>query len=102
VSQLRAIGVLTTIDGKALAVYCEVHARLLIAREHIAKYGNVIGEGEHIKKNPSVLIAEKCEMTLRAYLIEFGLTPASRARLEVGVPTEQPDEFESWLASEPL
>lgn len=98
VPQLRAIGVLTVIDGDILEGYCEVTARLIMARRDIDKNGLFIGEGEHRKKNPAVLIAEKCEVTRRSYMIELGLTPSARARLEVGtasLPAEDQNFFET-------
>lgn len=97
VPQLRAIGVLSVIDGKALAAYCDAYARWARARQHIAKYGDVTGEGEHMKRNPSVLIAERAVMIMRAFLIEFGMTPSARARLEVGTPATPAEDNKDFF-----
>lgn len=88
---LLKMKVLTVADGKSLASYCEACATLERAQAHIAKFGDVIQvyreskDGDLVcvgmKPNPSVTIADKQMKLIRGFASEFGLTPASRARL---------------------
>jgi P27 family predicted phage terminase small subunit len=92
VPQLEEIGVLTQIDGTALASYCQAYARWIEAEAAITKYGIVIVEpimdniGEHvgdkIRKNPACTAAMAFQRELRALISVFGLDPSSRTRLK--------------------
>jgi len=101
VAELMKLGVLTVVDGKALAAYCECFALWEQARKEIKENGltfkitavtkvkvedasavpnyeeRVIVLG--IKRNPAVAIAFEALRAMKSYLIEFGLTPASRS-----------------------
>lgn len=127
---LLELGVLTQVDGKALAGYCDAYALWEQARKDINKYGLVVespklnmgvpviiggqqeavidpktGEptgqthwvgGEaliELKANPAVSIYNTMGKAMKMFLIEFGLTPASRAKLKIE-PRKQknPDE----------
>ncbi len=41
VPKLKRLGVLTEVDGQALAAYCQTYARWREAEEFLAKHGNV-------------------------------------------------------------
>lgn len=90
VPQLDAMGILTKIDGGALARYCQLYARWREAEEFIARRGSVLpvknAEGEVIdlKPFPQVGIASKLAEQLLRLEQQFGLTPSARARLTVG------------------
>lgn len=103
---LNAIGVLSNIDGKALAAYCESYALWETARNEYMKdgitfrsmYENKDGAmvpGE-IKANPAVAIANTALKTMKTYLIEFGLTPASRSKLKIQ-KKDDGDEMDKFL-----
>lgn len=47
-------------------------------------------------KNPFLSIAESCMDRMKTYLVEFGMTPSSRARVK-STPTETTDEIEAAL-----
>lgn len=90
---LFKVGVLTEIDGLALAGYCDNVATIEAMRKDIRKngytfvskfedkHGNVV-MGD-IKPNPAVGMLFKAEGMMKSFLIEFGLTPASRSRLKI-------------------
>lgn len=110
--KLLALGILTEIDGKALAAYCEAYAEWEQACLDVKKYGQLIEEpvinkmGEavcmesaeevdgvlvrkstplfRLKENPAVRTRNNAAKTMKAFLIEFGLTPATRAKLKIG------------------
>lgn len=79
-------GVLTTADGAALQGLCEAHADWLAAARDVEAHGltyithNRDGE-ECIKANPAVAMKSDADRRRRAWLCEFGLTPAARAKV---------------------
>jgi P27 family predicted phage terminase small subunit len=108
VPQLERLGVLSRIDGKALAAYCHAFARWFEAEEEIAEYGIVVKEPVLLmgaetgfyrhKKNPAVTISEGAMKLMKSFLIEFGMTPASRSRLRVDQPAgDEQDPFEKFM-----
>jgi P27 family predicted phage terminase small subunit len=86
---LEKMGVLTVADGPALAAYCKLHAQVLQAEAAIKKYGIVLAtlDGETgvavLRKNPAVTVKSESLRLVKAFLLEFGLTPASRSKLTV-------------------
>ena len=91
---LERIGVLTEIDGSMLAGYCQLYSnwvaiqaekkapefRLLMLKVTVDGAGN-----EHIeaKQNPLLIMERQTLQMIRAFCSEFGMTPSSRARLQV-------------------
>ena len=121
---LIKLGILSSIDGKALAAYCDTYAHWERARKDIEKYGLVIEEPVldkfnnpicvgaipglppeagakylvKLKQNPAVQIYATFGKMMKSFLIEFGLTPASRAKLKVEAGDGAPDPFEALMA----
>lgn len=90
--ELRALGVLSTIDRAALAAYCHAYARWFEAERQIRRVGIVVREPVlhsgvvlkgivRLKKNPAVTVSEAAMKIMKSFLIEFGMTPAARSRL---------------------
>ena len=116
--ELRQLGVLSRIDGKALAAYCNCFARWMQAEREIKRLGIVVeepitsydretGESEIIgyryKKNPAVTISEGAMKLMKSFLVEFGMTPSSRSRLIVNEDATKPiDPAEKYFASNPI
>ena len=105
VPELTGLGLLSKIDRTALAGYCQTFAKWRQAEEFLEEHGftyqipkrDEAGEivGLYIQQFPQVSIAKACIEQLRALLTEFGMTPASRVRLEVptkGKPSNDPIE----------
>lgn len=95
------MGVLTVADGKALAAYCSAYAQLAKAEAAIEKYGiicatldQVTGVAE-LKVNPAVRVKSDALRQMKSFLIEFGLTPASRSKLKINANhDDQPDALD--------
>jgi P27 family predicted phage terminase small subunit len=107
VPELRALGVLTKLDGKALAAYCHAYARWMEAEAEIQRVGIVVQEpiwdlhtnrllGVKFKKNPAVTISETAQKIMKSFLVEFGMTPSSRSRVRIEKPTED-DPMDAFL-----
>lgn len=104
---LKDMGVLTAADGFALERLCDVYAEILELRDEIAKNGRTyesirqlddiadqqdglddndsgLGlEQRLIKPNPAVAMLADADRRFKSYLVEFGLTPAARTKIQV-------------------
>jgi P27 family predicted phage terminase small subunit len=97
VPELQRLGLLTIVDRAALAQYCEWWGRWCQA-EAILKVNGITyetGRGE-IKPRPEVQIAFKASNLCRAYMAEFGLTPAARTRVEVPDGKRRGDDIDDF------
>jgi P27 family predicted phage terminase small subunit len=88
---LARLGVLTETDMGALSAYCEAWATWKGATQQIRKWGMVLKakEGELPVVSPYVKIAHNALMQMRGLLVEFGMTPSSRARIHVAKPAAE-------------
>jgi P27 family predicted phage terminase small subunit len=96
---LLAMRVLRDTDLTALAVYCESYARYRQAQQELQDNGSLTtdtGTGS-IKTHPSVTVLNQAVAQMRAFMVEFGLTPSSRGRVASEAPREL-SEFEQYLA----
>jgi P27 family predicted phage terminase small subunit len=93
-AELNALGMLTKCDRAALATYCGLYEQALNLKKIIKKKGLILKDGTN-RPHPAVAMKLKTEALMKAYLIEFGLTPSSRARMKVpGQETKDPmDDF---------
>ena len=95
VPMLVSMGVLTRIDGNALARYCRLFARWKKAEAFIDKHGDVYplkDEHGHVKclqPFPQVSTAAKLSQQLTRLEQEFGMTPSARARIPLSSAATQ-------------
>ena len=92
---LESMGVLTKIDGNALARYCRLWSRWRKAEAFIDQHGEVYplkdegGRVKYLQQWPHVAVATKLAQQLTRLEQEFGMTPAARTRIPVtGRPPE--------------
>jgi P27 family predicted phage terminase small subunit len=92
---LYHLGLLTLVDENPLAAYCQAYARWVTAEASLAKMAerDLLTSGLMIKttggnaiQNPLVGTANKAASDMLRYAIEFGFTPAARARIAAGAP----------------
>lgn len=100
VKLLDDMGVLTNADRRALEMLCRAYADYLAAREDIEKWGRVwetvTREGStKLQRNPAIAIANEAHAQVVRLLIEFGLTPAARAK--VGKTPDKSDPLGDYL-----
>jgi P27 family predicted phage terminase small subunit len=98
VPQLERLGLLTKVDRAGLAAYCQAHAELADATKLLEAEGRVLEEpvtarqredgvevvklvGYRKKLHPAVRLQRDAFARVKQFLGEFGLTPATRARL---------------------
>lgn len=93
--------VLTRIDTYALSRYCHLWARWRKLERTIADHGETSSietkHGSYEQQRPEVGIANKLMVLLARLEAEFGMTPASRSRVEVS--GSQDDEETNGLAA---
>jgi P27 family predicted phage terminase small subunit len=95
--QLDELGLLTSADAEAVALYCSAFSRWIKANEAIAEEGLTVSSQFGDKVNPHVGIAEAAAKQMVRLLTQFGMTPASRSSLRVGAKTEE-DPLIAFLA----
>ena len=93
VGYLYDAGLLTAVDAQALAMYCETVALWIEATRQVNASG-LVGKTKNgnIIQNPYLSIANGAKREALRFMQEFGLTPASRARIVVGDKGMQREE----------
>ena len=87
---LHNLGLLTEIDLTALAGYCSTYAQWVGAQEQIKKHGVLIkAQSGFPMQSPYLTISNKAMSEMRKWLVEFGMTPSSRTRIQVDKPKEK-------------
>jgi P27 family predicted phage terminase small subunit len=100
---LTDMKVLTVADGDALGAYCSAIAQWAMAEGAIAKYGILLAELDELtgtsvlKTNPAVRVKSDALRHMRSFEGEFGLTPASRSKLQINADSDDVDPFEAFL-----
>jgi P27 family predicted phage terminase small subunit len=95
--QLVKLNLLSAIDSSAFAGYCVLYSRWVEAEEMLAKTGPVFkAPSGYPQLSPYYTIANQCLAQMRQYLIEFGMSPASRSRTTVN-NGEKEDSLEDFL-----
>nr|WP_247651493.1 phage terminase small subunit P27 family [Shewanella oncorhynchi] len=113
---LKDMGVLTLADGMALERLCDVYSEILELRDEIKQNGRtyqsikIIGENIDeetkeltqveqmlMKANPAVQMLADADRRFRAYLVEFGLTPSARSKVQVTDGAKKKDEVDEFF-----
>lgn len=85
--RLLACGLMTEIDGTALAIYCQAWGRWVEAEENLARFGVVLKSPSGFPmQSPYLAIANKAMEQMARLLVEFGMSPSSRSRVEMAPP----------------
>jgi len=80
--ELERLGLLTKVDGTALQGYCQAYATWKQCTEALQKHGLVMEtQSGYLQQRPEVSIGNKALDQVRAFCIQFGLTPSARARM---------------------
>ena len=92
---LEALNLMTKPDRAALAGYCQAYSRWRQAERILDDEGLTMSfvtkAGDEIfQARPEVAIAQSSSKLMKAFLSEFGLTPASRTR--ISAPVKEPEQ----------
>jgi P27 family predicted phage terminase small subunit len=94
VGLLAESGIMTALDSDALAAYCEVYERWLDANQKLIQFGSVIKAPDGTPKHsPYLRVANDSFRQMRVLLSEFGLSPASRARIQAAPGEKEENPF---------
>lgn len=95
--ELNRLGLLTSVDGDTLGVYCKTFSRWFATIKFLDENGTTYTtDTGYIRERPEVAISLQLQKELREYAKELGLSPSARQKLEVEKP-KQPDEFDLFL-----
>ena len=95
---LKKMGLLTKLDQGNFATYCEGAADLEEYQKILRADGKILtGPDGRKQLHPAVGAIDRLKTQQRQYSAMFGLDASSRAGLPV-VESQEPDEFEQWLA----
>lgn len=88
VKTLTDAGIMTVPDSIALALYCEAFALHQKAMAHLRSEGPVVPGEYGPKMSPWFKVQKDTSDRMLKMLIEFGMTPASRSRLQAANPSK--------------
>ncbi len=84
---LHAMGVLTTIDRAALAAYCQAYGRWVEAERRLEETPMLLKTPSgYVQQSPWLGIVNKQLELMGRFMVELGMTPASRSRVSVVEP----------------
>lgn len=93
VPYLLRIGLLSQIDRSALAAYCQNFARWYRAEKLLEEHGLVMITPQGFEmQRPEVGIANGAMKQMHKFMVEFGMTPAARSRINVGTGEEKGED----------
>jgi P27 family predicted phage terminase small subunit len=91
-------GIMTELDANAIARFAVVWCRWVDAENEIKKRGPVVKTvADNVIQNPFLAVANKCLLQMAQIESEFGLTPSSRSRIRMEMPSDTVDPFEEYL-----
>ncbi|MDD4986474.1 MAG: phage terminase small subunit P27 family [Dehalococcoidales bacterium] len=103
VPELERLGLLTMVDRAALAGYCEAYARWVKAARELKDGFTYEYQDENLQtkrvKKPEVEIARDALNQVKAFCIEFGLTPSSRGKMSVPNMAPEQDPLDKMLGT---
>jgi len=108
--ELDAMGIMTHVDRAALAGYCQAYGRWVQAENKIKKLTDALvankkdaadayllkTQAGNVIISPLLSVANRCMEEMHKFLVEFGMTPSSRTRLQVN-PQNKEDELDEFL-----
>lgn len=88
---LEGLGLLSDLDTMALAAYCQCYERWRKAEDGIKQDGGMttVTDKGNVVQSPHVSIANKAMLNMHKFLVQFGMSPASRAGVTAN--KKQPD-----------
>jgi len=93
-------GLLSKVDRAALAAYCCAYSRWIQAETILRSSGLLVKAwGGLPVQNPALGIADRAMSQMKAFLVEFGMTPSSRTRVQAAHP-DQTDMLADFLFGE--
>lgn len=98
VPELESMGLLSKVDRSALAAYCQAYGEWQDTCELLKNKSPLIQTtGGNIIQNPLVGVAHKASELMYKFLVEFGMTPSSRTRINVNKLDDPEDPMDKAI-----
>ena len=99
---LAQLGLLSSLDRTALAIYCQAYGRWKKAEREVKKTGEIEtvtskSGAVYLQQSPWLQISNKAVDQMHKMLAEFGLSPAARSRIRAK-PLKEMTEHEKLMA----
>ncbi len=95
---LLDLGLITEIDMAALTMYCVMWGNHVKAENMLRKHGLIITTPKgNDQVSPWVSISKHSMLAAHKFLVEFGLTPASRTKVSAAKKTKSKDKKERFF-----
>jgi P27 family predicted phage terminase small subunit len=95
--ELKAVGLVSKLDRAALAGYCDAYARWVEASNNLQQFGLILKSPSGFPiQSPYLAIVNRSLEQMRSFMVEFGMTPSSRCRIEVEQP-HVPNRLDKFL-----
>ena len=89
--RLHAVGLLTEVDGLALAMLCEAFAQYMAAKTVVDSEGLLlVSEKGNSYQHPAAGLMTQARGELLKWAREFGMTPSARTRIVVDTDSAEP------------
>lgn len=99
--ELRGMNLLSSADADAVAMYADTYDRWVQASAALRMAGMVVmTENGFPVQSPYIGIINQCMRTMQRLLIEFGMTPAARSRIQAPEAASD-DPFDEFLRQRP-
>lgn len=95
VKVLHPLGLITILDVPILESYIVNYAYYLQAIAEVNEKGFTVGDAK--KKNPAFGALESLHKFQKEFLIEFGMTPAARSKIQIAGTGEKVDPLEEMM-----
>lgn len=101
--ELQRLGLLTVVDIETFSAACQCYGVWVECEKTLKKKGRTHSYTNKAKETntivrPEVKIGQKALDQFKSYMTEFGLSPASRTRIEVSSPGDEQDPMEALLS----
>ena len=97
VADMKELGVMSKEYRPALIMYCDTWAEFIRCRDAVKGMGLTVRSANgSTAKNPLLSVLSQLKKEARAWLVEFGMTPTSKSRLNME-PTKVTDDLDEYL-----
>lgn len=98
VPKLDQAGMLTAVDGLALACLCQAWAEFEISTRQLEGGRTFTTEKGYVGQHPAVTAQRSAWAAIKSFSALFGLDPMSRSKLQLAPPPAAPSPFELYLS----
>lgn len=86
---LQETGILTELDTTALSLLCVQYGRMVESLKEASEGDLIVVVNGQLMINPSFAMSDRAHDRVLKLLVEFGLTPSSRTRIQVKTGDEE-------------